>query len=60
MDTKLGLKKKLRMRGVMMMAWKLFKSGIVSFSLSLKISWQVSLGKITQSVVSKQLKSVRR
>ena len=60
MNTDLGVKKKLRMSSVMKMAWKLFRKGMVSFSLSLKISWQLELGKITHTLVSKHLKMIRR
>lgn len=60
MDTKLGFKKKLRMRGIMRMAWTLFKNGMISFSLSLKVSWQLSMGKITHTAVSKYIKTTRR
>ncbi|MEA5257182.1 hypothetical protein VB264_05245 [Arcicella aquatica] len=60
MDTKLGLKKKLRMASVMRFAWKLFRKGMVSFSLSLKISWQLELGKLSYTAVSKHLKMMKR
>ena len=44
-----------RLSEIMHRAWKLFKGGIVSFSLSMKISWKVAKGVITQGQLSKML-----
>ena len=37
-------------------AWSMFRNGVVSFSLSLKLSWQIFKGKITINQVNKMLK----
>ena len=45
----------MRMSEIMLRAWKLFKGGMVSLSLSMKISWKVAKGLITTGQLSKML-----
>ena len=40
---------------IMLRAWKLFKGGLVSLSMSMKISWKVAKGVITQGQLTKML-----
>lgn len=50
-------KKKLMLRIIMKRAWGLFKNGIISLSISLRLSWAIAKGKITQKSISKIVKS---
>ena len=45
----------LRMSMLMKRAWSLFKRGMVSFSMSLKISWQLHKGNVTEAQLKKML-----
>lgn len=42
-------------RALMIRAWALFRRGVLSMSLSLTMSWQVTKGKITEKQLMKQL-----
>lgn len=45
----------LKMSEIMLRAWKLFKGGMVSLSMSMKISWKVAKGLITTGQLTKML-----
>lgn len=45
-----------RLSSIMKDAWRFFRNGIVSFSLSLKLSWKVAKGEITTTQIKKMLK----
>ncbi|WP_373331398.1 hypothetical protein [Salmonirosea aquatica] len=44
-----------RLRVVMQKAWGLFKHGIVSFSMSLRLSWGIAQGKVNEFLLLKKL-----
>ena len=44
-----------RLSSIMKDAWRFFRNGIVSFSLSLKLSWKVAKGEITTTQIKKML-----
>jgi hypothetical protein len=46
---------RLRLSLIFKRAWKLFKNGFVSFSMSLKVSWNVNKGKISEATLKKTL-----
>lgn len=45
---------------LMKRAWKLFRDGLISFSLSLKVSWQIAKNLLTESQVYKSMKGGRK
>lgn len=49
-----------RLSNIMRKAWTFYKNGIVSFSLSLKLAWQVDKGQITMVNLNKFFKKSRR
>jgi hypothetical protein len=58
MNTKTTKKRKnwtFKMSEIMLRAWKLFKGGIVSLSMSMKISWKVAKGVITAGQLKKMM-----
>ncbi len=51
---------KTKMSLIMKKAWKLFKDGLISFSVSLRVSWQIAKGKVKESEIMKMLKGGSR
>ncbi|GAB3936972.1 hypothetical protein [Larkinella terrae] len=45
-----------KLRSIMTTAWALFRRGIVTMSMSLKVAWRVVRGEIALDKVYKQLK----
>jgi hypothetical protein len=48
-----------RLRLIMQRAWGLFRHGIVSFSMSLKLSWGIQQGKVNEAKLLTQLHKKR-
>jgi hypothetical protein len=48
-----------KLRIIMHKAWGLFKQGIVSFSLSLKLSWSIAQGKTNEYELMRKLAKKR-
>ncbi|MFB9296041.1 hypothetical protein [Persicitalea jodogahamensis] len=44
-----------RLRIIMQKAWGLFRHGVVSFSMSLRLSWSISKGKVDEFQLLKKL-----
>lgn len=53
-------KKTYNFQKLMKRAWKLFRDGLVSFSLSLKISWRIAKNLTTEAQVYKSMKGGRK
>lgn len=44
-----------RLRVIMQKAWGLFRHGVVSFSMSLRLSWGIAQGKVNEFLLLKKL-----
>ncbi|WP_165933462.1 hypothetical protein [Arundinibacter roseus] len=45
-----------KLRLIMQRAWGLFRKGVVSFSMSLRLSWSIQKGKMNEGQLAKLLK----
>lgn len=45
-----------RLRAIMYTAWGLYRKGVVSMSLSLRIAWKLAKGQTSEYAVAKQLR----
>ena len=48
-----------RLRLIMQRAWGLFKNGIVSFSMSLRLSWAIQKGQVNEANLLTKLRKKR-
>jgi hypothetical protein len=52
---KISEKWRSRLRIIMQKAWGLFRHGVVSFSMSLRLSWDIQKGKVNEIKLLTQL-----
>ncbi|WP_165933429.1 hypothetical protein [Arundinibacter roseus] len=49
-------KLRAKLRLIMQRAWGLFHRGVVSFSMSLRLSWGIQKGKVNESTLLSKLR----